>query len=295
MPITSLAARYRINRGAQFSLNKHDSQDTAGIKGKKQARKLLNEGIAKIRELQDRLYAEGRSSLLLIFQAMDAAGKDGAIKHVMSGINPQGCVVHSFKQPSSNELDHDFLWRTTCRLPPRGMIGIFNRSYYEEVLITKVHPEILHKQRLPHIAKGNVIWKQRYQSINDLEKHLSRNGTVVRKFFLNLGIDEQKRRFLKRIDDPARNWKFSPNDLSERGHWDAYQKAYQDAIRNTASHDAPWYVVPADHKWFSRLVVAQAIIDALQSINPQYPTVSDTQRETLQESRKQLVGKVNQK
>ena len=290
MPAASLAQRYRISRGAHFSLQKHDSQDTAGIKGKKQARKLLSEGIERIRQLQDRLYAEGRASLLLIFQAMDAAGKDGAIKHVMSGINPQGCVVHSFKQPSSNELDHDFLWRTTCRLPPRGMIGIFNRSYYEEVLIAKVHPEILQRQRLPRIAKGNVVWKQRYESINDLEKHLARNGTVVRKFFLNLGKDEQKRRFLRRIDDPARNWKFSPNDLSERGHWDDYQKVYQDAIRNTATTDAPWYVVPADNKWFSRLVVAQAIIDALEQMDPQYPTVSETQRASLQGSRKQLMA-----
>lgn len=289
MPTSSLAQSYRISRGARFSLAKHDSQDTAGIKGKKQAEKLLRQGIERIRELQDRLYAEGRSSLLLIFQAMDAAGKDGAIKHVMSGINPQGCWVHSFKQPSSNELDHDFLWRTTCRLPSRGMIGIFNRSYYEEVLIAKVHPAILENQRLPHLAKGDMIWKQRFESINDLEKHLSRNGTVVVKFFLNLGKDEQKKRFLKRIDDPSRNWKFSASDLKERGFWDDYQAAYQDAIRHTASADAPWYVVPADHKWFSRLVVAQAIIDALEQINPQYPVVSKEQQAALQESRKKLV------
>ncbi|TVR41793.1 MAG: polyphosphate kinase 2 family protein [Planctomycetota bacterium] len=284
----SLAHDYRIDSGRTFSLKRCESGDTAKISGKKEARKLLADGVKRIAELQDRLYAEGRWSVLLVFQAMDAAGKDGTIKHVMSGINPQGCSVHSFKKPSDEELDHDFLWRTICRLPRRGHIGIFNRSYYEEVLITKVHPEIIEAQRLPVVPKGRRLWQERYESITDFERHLARNGTVIRKFFLNLGYEEQRSRFLRRIDDPSRNWKFSSSDVSERGHWDSYQKAYESAIRATAAPHAPWFVVPADNKWFSRLVVAQAIIDALEEIDPQYPQVSSEQQARLQDYRSRL-------
>ena len=285
---SDFADRFKVTKGKDFKLKDWDSSDTLKFDDKEQAEKILADGVERLAKLQDKLYADDRWSLLLIFQAMDAAGKDGTIKHVMSGINPQGCQVYSFKSPSAEELDHDFLWRTTKCLPERGRIGIFNRSYYEEVLVVKVHPEFLEKQRMPRKLVTKDVWDERYESINDFEKHLSRNGTIVRKFFLNVGKDEQKERFLKRLDDPDRNWKFSSSDAKERGHWDEYQDAYQDLIRATATKHAPWYVVPADHKWFSRVVVAAAIIDALESLDLDYPTVDAAKKAELAEARKLL-------
>jgi len=284
------ADRFKVTKGKDFRLKDWDPSDTWKLKDKEQAEELLKEGVERLAKLQDKLYADDSWSLLLIFQAMDAAGKDGTIKHVMSGVNPQGCQVFSFKSPSAEELDHDFLWRTSKRLPERGRIGIFNRSYYEEVLVVKVHPEFLAKQRMPKRLVDKDVWEGRYESINDFEKHLARNGTVVRKFFLNVSKEEQHERFMKRLDDPDRNWKFSASDAKERQHWDAYMDAYQDMIRATATKQAPWYVVPADHKWFSRLVVAAAIIDALESLDLDYPTVDAAKKAELAEARKLLAA-----
>ncbi len=286
--LNDLIKPYCITDGKNFRLKDYDPADTGPMKDKEAAEALLQQGVERMAALQDTLYADDHWSLLLIFQAMDAAGKDGTIKHVMSGVNPQGCQVYSFKGPSAEELDHDFLWRTTKCLPERGRIGIFNRSYYEEVLVVRVHPEYLVKQRLPKVVLGKNLWNERYESINDLEKHLGRSGTVTRKFFLNVSKREQKRRFLKRIDDPERNWKFSSADAQERGHWDAYMQAYEEMIRATATKTAPWYVIPADHKWFSRLAVAAAIIDTLESLDLKYPVVSDAQRAELEKARKML-------
>jgi PPK2 family polyphosphate:nucleotide phosphotransferase len=282
---------YRVDDGRKFRLKQFDPGDTAGLEGsKQQAQALLQNGVTFLADLQDRLYAQDRWSVLLIFQAMDAAGKDGTIKHVMSGVNPQGVQVYSFKQPSSEELDHDFLWRTTCRLPERGRIGIFNRSYYEEVLIARVHPEVLQAQRLPASLVGKGIWEDRYQDINSLERYLARNGTVIRKFFLHVSRKEQKRRFLERLDQPDKNWKFSLSDVKEREHFDEYMEAYQEAIRATATPWAPWYVVPADNKWFTRLVVAAAVVDALDGLDLRYPEVDEKKREELQLARRALLG-----
>ncbi|MBN8525585.1 MAG: polyphosphate kinase 2 family protein [Planctomycetes bacterium] len=292
---SDFADKFKVTKGKDFRLKDWDPADTLKFNDKEQAERILAEGVEKLAKLQDKLYADDRWSLLLIFQAMDAAGKDGTIKHVMSGINPQGCQVYSFKSPSAEELDHDFLWRTTRCLPERGRIGIFNRSYYEEVLVVRVHPEFLEKQRMPRKLVDKDIWEGRYESINDFEKHLSRNGTIVRKFFLNVSKDEQKARFMKRLDDPDRNWKFSSSDAKERQHWDEYQAAYQDLIRATASKHAPWYVVPADHKWFSRVVVAAAIIDALESLNLDYPEVDAAKKAELAEARKLLDGEKKRK
>ena len=288
--IRDFIARYRVEEGKRFRLRDIDPGDRHRIDDKQQAEALLAEGVELLAEMQDKLYAQDRWSVLLVFQAMDAAGKDGTIKHVMSGVNPQGCQVFSFKSPSAEELDHDFLWRTSKRLPERGRIGIFNRSYYEEVLVVKVHPEFLAKQRMPKRLVDKDVWEGRYESINDFEKHLARNGTVVRKFFLNVSKEEQHERFMKRLDDPDRNWKFSASDAKERQHWDAYMDAYQDMIRATATKQAPWYVVPADHKWFSRLVVAAAIIDALESLDLDYPTVDAAKKAELAEARKLLAA-----
>jgi PPK2 family polyphosphate:nucleotide phosphotransferase len=283
------AERYRVNDGAKFRLRDHDPADTGGLGKKAEARQRLEEGRARMRELQDMLYAQDRHALLLIFQAMDAAGKDSAIKHVMSGVDPQGCQVFAFKTPSEEELDHDFLWRTTRALPERGRIGVFNRSYYEEVLIVRVHPKILHRQKLPAaLAADDDIWAHRFQSINGFERHLTRNGTVVRKFFLHVSREEQRRRFLARLDEPEKNWKFALADVEERRHWDQYMDAYDAMIRHTSTKDAPWYVVPADHKWFTRLVVADAIIDALESLDLHYPKVAEAKREELQQARQLL-------
>jgi len=286
--LKDLIKPYRITNGKDFRLKDHDSEDTGGMQDKAATETLLKQGVAKLAELQDKLYADNHWSLLLIFQAMDAAGKDGTIKHVMSGVNPQGCQVFSFKAPSTEEVDHDFLWRTANRLPERGRIGIFNRSYYEEVLVVRVHPEMLARQRLPRHRIAKDLWTERYESINDHEKHLTRNGTVVRKFFLNVGFKEQKRCFLKRVDDPERNWKFNSADAQERGHWEAYMQAYEEMIRATATKDAPWYVIPADHKWFTRLVVASAIIDTLEALDLKYPAVNDAQKAELEKARKLL-------
>ena len=239
-------------------------------------------------DLQDKLYAQDQWAVLLIFQAMDAAGKDGAIKHVMSGVNPQGCQVYSFKAPSSEELDHDFLWRTSKNMPERGRIGIFNRSYYEEVLAVRVHEAFLAKQKLPKSAVTKDIWENRFEDINNFEKYLFRNGILVRKFFLHVSKAEQKRRFLSRLDEKERNWKFSSADARERGYWDQYMEVYEDMIRQTASKHAPWYVVPADNKWFTRLVVAGAVVDALESLDLKYPTVTAEQKKDLEEARKMI-------
>jgi PPK2 family polyphosphate:nucleotide phosphotransferase len=264
-----------------------DPADTAGLRLQQDAKKLLREGVERLSELQEQLYAQDRWSLLLVFQAMDAAGKDSTIEHVMSGVNPQGCQVFSFKAPSAEELDHDFLWRTTRCLPERGRIGIFNRSYYEEVLVVRVRPELLERQRLP-ARPGKELWQQRYESINDFERHLARNGTVVRKFFLHVSREEQARRFLARLEEPAKQWKFSAADLAERARWDDYMAAYEKAIRHTSHPHAPWYVVPADNKWFTRLVVADAVIDALEELDLHYPRVEPAQRAELAELERAL-------
>jgi PPK2 family polyphosphate:nucleotide phosphotransferase len=242
-------------------------------------------------ELQDKLYAQDCWAVLLIFQAMDAAGKDGTIKHVMSGVNPEGCQVYSFKTPSSTELQHDFLWRTTLRLPERGHIGIFNRSYYEEVLVVRVHPKLLEGEKLPPSLVTKDLWEERFDDIRSFERHMARNGTVIRKFFLHVSKKEQKRRFLARLEEPRKNWKFSASDIQEREYWDDYQKAYEDMIRNTATQHAPWYVVPADNKWFTHLVVSAAIVETLEELGVSYPKVDTAKRKELQAARKTLAGK----
>jgi len=286
-----LAKPFRISNGKNFRLKHIDPVDTLHFKSedKPKAKEALKWGIDILAELQDKLYAQDRWSVLLIFQAMDAAGKDGAIKHVMSGINPQGCQVYSFKAPTSEELDHDYLWRCLKRLPERGRIGIFNRSYYEETLVVRVHQEILASQKIPEKLVTKHIWNERFQDIKNVEKYLSRNGIVVRKFFLHVSEEEQKKRFLERIDNEDKNWKFSPADAKERGYWKDYMKAYEDMIRNTATKHSPWYVIPADNKWFTRLVVAAAIIETLASLDLHYPEVTPEKLKDLAEVRKTLV------
>jgi PPK2 family polyphosphate:nucleotide phosphotransferase len=283
---------FRVTNGAKFRLGEVDPADRlrygAGDKGR--AKKALATGVEALATLQDVLYAQDRWAVLLIFQAMDAAGKDGAIKHVMSGVNPQGCQVYSFKAPSTEELDHDFLWRCTKRLPERGRIGIFNRSYYEEVLVVRVHREILQGQKLPEELVTKDIFEGRYEDIRNFERYLTRNGIVIRKFFLHVSRDEQRKRFLERLDAPEKRWKFSAADLAERGRWDEYQAAYEDMVRNTATDYAPWYVVPADHKWFTRLVVAGAVIDALATLDLHYPEVGKPQMKDLEAAREALAG-----
>jgi PPK2 family polyphosphate:nucleotide phosphotransferase len=286
--IRKFVERYRVDDGSKFRLKDHDPGDSSGMKSKTEAEKLLARGVVRLAELQDKLYAQDKWAVLLIFQAMDAAGKDGAIKHVMSGINPQGCQVFSFKAPTSEELDHDFLWRTAKSLPERGRIGIFNRSYYEEVLVVRVHPEILAKQKLPEKRVTKRIWKERYEDIAAHERYLARNGVVVRKFFLNVSKAEQKKRFLERLERPEKNWKFSTADAKERGHWKEYMAAYEDMIRETAAPWAPWIVVPADKKWFARLVVAAAVGDAMQELGLEYPEVTAAQKQELAAARKAL-------
>jgi PPK2 family polyphosphate:nucleotide phosphotransferase len=279
---------FRVKPGKKFKLKDRDSADTGGLESKKEGKERLEKGTKRMHELQERLYAQDRYSLLLIFQAMDAAGKDSTIEHVMSGVNPQGCQVYSFKQPSSEELDHDFLWRTNRCLPERGRIGIFNRSYYEEVLIVRVHQQILDGQRLPSQVVTPDIWKERYQDINAMERYLSRQGTVIRKFFLHVSKEEQKKRFLARLDEPEKNWKFSVADAKERQHWDRYMEAYEDAIEATSSDEAPWYVIPADHKWFMRMAVAEVIVQTLESLDLEFPVLSDEKRNELAQARKLL-------
>jgi PPK2 family polyphosphate:nucleotide phosphotransferase len=289
-----LARPFRISKGKDFRLKDVDPADTLDFtkeEDKPKAKEALAMGVTALAELQDKLYAQDKWAVLLVFQAMDAAGKDGAIKHVMSGTNPQGCQVYSFKSPSSDDLDHDYLWRCMKSLPNRGHIGIFNRSYYEEVLVVRVHPEFLAKQKLPPRLVGKKIWEERFEDIRNFEQYLSRNGVVVRKFFLHVSKKEQKRRFLERIDDPLKNWKFSSNDANERDFWDDYMEAYEQMIQETATKEAPWYVVPADNKWFTRVVVAGAVIETLDSLDLAYPKVDEVKLKELGAAKKKLVGK----
>lgn len=287
-----LAAPFRVTSGKKFRLKDCDPGNTLkfGGKDKERAKEALAQGVQTLATLQDKLYAQDQWSVLLIFQAMDAAGKDGAIKHVMSGVNPQGCEVHSFKSPTSEEIDHDFLWRCSKRVPERGRIGIFNRSYYEETLVVRVHPEILAKQKIPRKLLTKDLWSQRFEDIRAFERYLTRNGVIVRKFFLHVSKAEQKKRFLARIDTPEKNWKFSTSDSHERQFWNDYQKAYEETIRHTATKDAPWYVVPADNKWFTRVVVAAAVIEALDSLNLEYPKVGKRQRKELAAAKMELLA-----
>jgi PPK2 family polyphosphate:nucleotide phosphotransferase len=282
---------FRISKGKGFRLKDFDPGDTCGLKlGKKEAAELLQHGIAGLAEEQDMLYAQDSWSLLLIFQAMDAAGKDSTIKHVMSGVNVQGCQVFSFKQPSSEELNHDFMWRCVRHLPERGRIGIFNRSYYEEVLVARVHPEILKKQKLPVPLLGKHIWDERLADIANFEDYLTRQGTKILKFFLYVSRKEQKKRFLDRLEEPEKNWKFSTSDVQERKFWGDYMHAFEEAIRATASKHAPWFVVPADNKWFTRLVVAAAIVDAMESLGLAYPKVDAAKKKEFAAARAALLG-----
>ena len=281
--------KFRVEEGGKVNLKDWPTKVKAYYEAKKEYREQLNLYKEKMTEDQNMFYAQDRYSLLLIFQAMDAAGKDGAIQHVMSGVNPQGCQVYSFKQPSAEELDHDFLWRTTCRLPERGRIGIFNRSYYEEVLVVKVHPELLVHQRLPEeIENGKNFWDRRYESIVDFEKHLVRNGTRVVKFFLHVSPQEQARRFLDRIEEPEKNWKMSLGDIDERKYWQDYMKAYEDCLEVTSKKHAPWYVIPADDKKNARLIISQIILEAFEDMALQYPQVSDPRREELMKIKEDL-------
>jgi len=289
--VKSLTEPFRVETGSKFRLKDVDPGDTLHFKSedKPAVTEALANGIEVLRELQDKLYAQDQWAVLLIFQALDAAGKDGAIKHVMSGINPQGCQVFSFKGPSAEELDHDYLWRCMKCLPERGRIGIFNRSYYEETTAVRVHPEFLRGQKLPKKLVTDKIWDQRFKDIGNFERYLTRNGVVVRKFFLHLSKGEQKKRFLARLDRPDKNWKFSVNDAKERGYWNDYMKAYEDTIRNTATDYAPWYVVPADNKWFTRLVVAAAVIETLASLDLAYPEVGKDKLKELDAARQALM------
>lgn len=286
------AKPFLVTDGRSFRLKDVDPGDTLDLKSedKPRAKEALQLGVQVLADLQDKLYAQDRWAVLLIFQAMDAAGKDGAIKHVMSGVNPQGCQVYSFKAPTTTELDHDYLWRCMLCLPERGRIGIFNRSYYEETLVVKVHPEFLNAEKLPPELLSKKIWDQRFTDIRNFEHYLARNGVVIRKFFLHVSKDEQKKRFLARLEDPEKNWKFSANDAKERKYWNDYMAAYEDTIRNTATEYAPWYVVPADNKWFTRVVVAAAVIESMTSLNLAYPKVNKEKRAELEASRQALLA-----
>jgi len=289
MKLDQIAKRYRIDQPDKFKLADHDPGDCCGLTiDKDDAKALLKEGVERLAELQERLYADNRWSVLVVLQAMDAAGKDSLIKHVMSGVNPQGVQVVSFKQPSTEDLDHNFLWRIARALPERGRIGIFNRSQYEEVLVVRVHPEYLKAQRLPDAKNGEDIWHQRFDDIRAFETHLARNGTLVLKFFLNVSRDEQRKRFLDRIDEPGKRWKFSMGDVAERKLWPQYMAAYEEAIRETSTPEAPWYVIPADKKWFTRLAVAGALVDALERLKLEYPKVEGAALEDLEKARAAL-------
>jgi PPK2 family polyphosphate:nucleotide phosphotransferase len=280
--------RFRVAPGSRVSLGRMDPGDTAGVKDKETARGQLVKGIERLEKEQDRLYAQDTWALLVILQAMDAAGKDSTIKHVMSGVNPQGCQVFSFKAPSPEELDHDYLWRSVRALPERGRIGIHNRSYYEEVIVTRVHPDILKRERVPNLKAGHALWKQRFREINHFERHLVDNGIAVVKFFLHLSKEEQRRRFLDRLEKPRKFWKFQPGDIAERERWPAYQNAYTDVLRETSTAWAPWYIVPADHKWFTRLAVADILCDTLEDLGLKYPTVSKSERRAREKLRRAL-------
>jgi PPK2 family polyphosphate:nucleotide phosphotransferase len=288
---TKLIERYRIDDADRFQLAAFDPADTGGLDLEKdKCNATLAQDVERLAKLQERLYAHDRWALLVVLQGMDAAGKDGVIKQVMSGINPQGCEVHPFKAPSAEELEHDFLWRAATHLPERGHIGIFNRSHYEEVLVVRVHPDMLARQKLPEVLVTKDIWKERFKDIRDFERHLARNGVAVLKFFLHLSKEEQRRRLLARLDEPAKRWKFSMDDIAERKRWDKYMDAYEDMIRATSRPEAPWHVVPANHKWFARLVVAGAMIEALEGLNPEYPKIEGAALEELQKVRKALVS-----
>ena len=289
MKLEKLVRRFRIDDPDHFRLASVDPGDTGGLDlDKGEAKAALAEDLSRLSELQERLYADDRWSLLIVLQAMDAAGKDGVIKHVMTGLNPQGCLVHSFKAPSPSELDHDFLWRAAQYLPARGDIGIFNRSHYEEVLVVRVHPELLERQRIPKALVGKDIWKERFKSIRTFERHLARNGTVVLKFFLHVSKEEQRLRFLARLEQPAKRWKFSMGDVAERKLWDKYMAAYDDMVRATSRPHAPWYVVPADNKPFARLVVAKAMIEALERLDLKFPKVDPAALKEMEKVRKAL-------
>jgi PPK2 family polyphosphate:nucleotide phosphotransferase len=279
--MAAMHSRFRITNGHRFRLKQIRPGETGGLDSKDETADRLARGLESLRDQQEKLYAQGTWALLVIIQAMDAAGKDSTIEHVMSGVNPQGCQVSSFKAPSSEELSHDFLWRTTTRLPRRGIIGVFNRSYYEEVLVVRVHPELLAKQRLPSPLVTKHIWKERFEDINAFERHLRRSGVAILKFFLHVSKDMQRKRFLERIDTPAKNWKFAIGDVYEREHWREYMSAYEAMIRHTATPHAPWWVVPADHKWFTRLVVAEAIADAMKDLDLRFPAINAAQRKEL--------------
>lgn len=291
--LDSLLEQFLVKPGKKLKLSDHDpgwhgDEDQPKSEKKAYAEEILGADIATLSAAQDLLYASDSWSLLVIFQALDAAGKDGTIKHVMSGVNPQGVQVTSFKAPSAEEIDHDYLWRCHKALPERGRIGIFNRSYYEEVLVVRVHPELIARQRIPHTEAGPKLWQQRYGEIRDFERYLSRNGTAIVKFFLNVSKEEQRQRFLERIQEPEKNWKFSLGDVEERRHWDEYQKAYEDCLEATSTEEAPWYVVPADYKWVTRAVVSRILVNTIESLNLKYPEVSAAQRAALQEAGKSL-------
>jgi PPK2 family polyphosphate:nucleotide phosphotransferase len=289
MNLSKLVKPYRVDKGKNFRLEHVDPGDTQGLDiDAREAKASLEKDIQRLSQLQEMLYAENRWAMLVIFQGMDAAGKDSAIKHVMSGVNPQGCEVASFKRPSIEELDHDFMWRCLRRLPERGRIGIFNRSYYEDTVVVRVHPELLQAQQLPDGLANKRIWEQRFEDINAIERYLTRNGVIICKFFLHLSKQEQKKRFMARLDDPNKNWKLSPTDVAERQYWKEYMRAYEEMIRATATPEAPWHVVPADHKWFTRLVVASCIADKMESLDLAYPKVAPDMRKKLKADRRAL-------
>jgi PPK2 family polyphosphate:nucleotide phosphotransferase len=283
-----LADAFQVRHADSFRLKDYDPGDIRGIRSKEKANQLLHQSAQVLCDLQEKLYAQDQWAVLLVVQAMDAAGKDSLIKHVMSGVNPQGCEVTSFKQPSAEELNHDYLWRAARRLPERGHIGVFNRSYYEEVLVVRIHQEFLEKQHLPRELVTKKIWKQRFEDIRNFEQYLTRNGVVIRKFFLHVSKEEQKRRFMTRLDEPEKNWKFSDADVHERKYWDDYMNAYEDMIRHTSTPDAPWYVVPADHKWFTHIAVSSAIIQTLEDMDLQFPKVDKERRKQLEAARQAL-------
>jgi PPK2 family polyphosphate:nucleotide phosphotransferase len=286
----AFAERYRVRHPRKFRIKHTDPGDTWKLKSQEEAKELLEDDIKRLSDLQEKLYAQDSWGILLIFQAMDAAGKDGTISHVMSGINPQGCEVYSFKTPTSTELDHDYLWRCLRCMPQRGRIGIFNRSYYEETLAVRVHPEFLAAQKIPQKLVTKHIWKERFEDINAMERYYAGNGFVIRKFFLNISKEEQKRRFLSRLEESEKNWKFSPADTKERQYWDEYMEAYEETIRHTSTDEAPWYVIPADNKWFCRLVVARIVIDALETLRLSFPKVSNAMHKELAAAKKALLA-----
>lgn len=292
--IATFANQFRVTDPKNFRLKNTNPGGTDGFKSKENAKEMLQRGVELLSEQQEKLYAQNQWAVLLIFQAMDAAGKDGTIKHVLSGVNPQGCEVFSFKSPTSTDLNHDYLWRCMQCLPERGRIGIFNRSYYEETLAVRVHPEFLAKQKIPKEQLSKKIWDERFEDINAFEQYLFRNGILVRKFFLNLSKEEQRRRFLSRLDESDKNWKFSSADAKERGYWDEYQHAYEETIRNTSTKHSPWYVVPADNKWFTRVVVAAAVVEALQSLSLDFPKVTDSTLKDLESARQALIAEEKQ-